>query len=189
MQAEKGYGYASSESSSESSGYESSSTEELPPVQVRRIRRGINKFRKGVKNLRVYTKHLGVAIKALYPKAEVPEYSPESFASAYSSSSGSGSSMSSSSKSSSSSSSSGGVSPKKSAKRSRTVHLQGHERGAASTGKTKLANNLTSWWCRYKKNKTERQLEELYEELNFRKGQLMTLDLKEKIMKFQSRLH
>jgi hypothetical protein len=193
MQAEKGNGYTSS--SEESSGYDSSSTEELSPspTQIRRIKRRVNKFRKGVKNLRVLTKHVGRTIKLLHPNADIPEYSPESFASDYSSeSTNSSSSRSSGSSSSSSSSSSHGSSPRRPERRlvfkkSRTDLLRGDERGAKSTGKTMLDNNLTSWWSRYKKKFTDRELEELYDEFNFRKGQKMTRELQEKIKEFKLR--
>ena len=66
----------------------------------------------------------------------------------------------------------------------RTEELQGHEMGAASTGKTKLANNLTSWWSKYKNKLTSEQLDDLYIRFHFKPGQKMTLELKNQIIEF-----
>jgi hypothetical protein len=164
------------------------------------VRRRIKKLRKNVKNLRVLTKHVGKAIKLIYPHAEVPDYSPESMASAHSSKStysspGSRSaSRSASPRRSRSKSYSRSSSRSKSSSRSRnrsrqrTVHLLGHERGASTTGKTKLDNNLTSWWSKYKNKLRQEKIQELYDEFNFRPGQKMTLELRERIKAFRSRL-
>ena len=194
----------SSSSSSSGSGTESSSsssTEELSPTVVRRVKRRVNKVRKNVKNLRVLTKHVGRTIKLLYPQADVPDYSPESMASAYSSkstysspgsrsASRSASPRRSRSKSSSRSHSRSSSRSSRSRHRSRqrTEHLQGHERGAPTTGKTKLDNNLTSWWSKYKGRLRQEKIQELYDEFNFRPGQKMTLELRERIKAFRSRL-
>jgi hypothetical protein len=66
----------------------------------------------------------------------------------------------------------------------RTEQLQGHEMGASSTGKSKLANNLTSWWSKYKNKLSEEQLNQLYNRFNFRPGQKMTIELKNQIIEF-----
>lgn len=61
------------------------------------------------------------------------------------------------------------------------------ERGAPSTGKTKLENNLTCWWSKYKKKLSEEQVQDVYRALHFQRGDKMTLRLQEDIKRFFQR--
>lgn len=58
------------------------------------------------------------------------------------------------------------------------------EMGAASTGKTKLANNLTSWWSKFKKRLSDEQVRILYNEFEFQKGERMTEELQAAIRNY-----